>query len=184
MKNTYSPTDFTDSKIKVGNRARDLVAFGRSQGWEFPVLGHAPLPLTQVHVNGWLIVPAHLDSTPLPSRAQDRMDAIFSAGIRPQGWLIVHEAPKQLPANIEERDVPTPIVWLDPQTRQQVRNTLKYIGTGLGALAVATGTAALAIFAALAFLPLVLIAGVILIDPILVAVTEDGFWVEIDRWDA
>lgn len=183
MKNVYTHSTSTETKFKIGNRAQDLVAFGRSQGWDFPVLGHAPYPSTPVHINDWLIVPAHLDSTPLPARAQDRMDAIFAAGIRPKGWLLVHEAPKYLPANVEEREVPTPTTLLSPRTRQQVKTALKTVGTVMGTLAVATGTAALAIAAVVAFLPVALISGAILIDPILVAVTEDGFWVEIDRWD-
>jgi hypothetical protein len=112
------------------------------------------------------------------------MEAIFAAGIRPKGWLMVHEAPKLLPANVEERDVPTPNTWLSPRTRQHTKTALKTIATVLGGLAVATGTVALAVAALVAFLPVVLIAGAILIDPILVAVTEDGYWVEIDRWDS
>jgi hypothetical protein len=27
-----------------------------------------------------------------------------------------------------------------------------------------------------------LLAGMVMLDPILVAVTEDGYWIEIDRW--
>lgn len=184
MKTTKTHTVFNQTKIKIGNKAQDLVAFGRSQGWDVPVLGHAPLPSTHVLINGWMIVPAHLDNTLLPTRAQNRMDAIFAAGIRPKGWLVVHEAPKQLPAHIEERNVPTPNTRLSPKTWQQARLALKTVGAVLGGLAVATGTIALAVAAMVAFLPVVLIAGAILIDPILVAVTEDGYWVEIDRWDA
>jgi hypothetical protein len=184
MKDTKFRTNVNETNVALGNSAQDLVTFGRSQGWDFPVLGYAPLPAQHVHVNGWLIVPAHLDSSPLPARAQQRMDAIFVAGIRPTGWLLVHEAPKLLPANVEEVEAPTPNTILSPKARQQTRSALKAVGTVLGGLAVATGTVALAVAAVVAFLPVILIAGLILIDPILVAVTEDGFWVEIDRWDA
>ena len=34
-------------------------------------------------------------------------------------------------------------------------------------------------------MPLFLIGGIgalVLVDPVLIAVTEDGYWVEIDRW--
>jgi hypothetical protein len=30
--------------------------------------------------------------------------------------------------------------------------------------------------------PALLVVGAVVVDPILVAVTEDGYWVEIDRW--
>jgi hypothetical protein len=28
-----------------------------------------------------------------------------------------------------------------------------------------------------------LLIGLVMVDPILIAVTEDGYWIEIDRWN-
>lgn len=170
------------ANVAIGNRAKDLVSFGRSRGWNLPVLGSAPMPDRPVVINGWLISPAHLDSTPLPKRAKYRMDAVYEAGLRPIGWLIVHEAPKQLTSGIQEKvEIPNRLVT--PKTQAFMKSALKTTGTVLGALALASGTALLLVGAIALIVPAFLIAGAVVLDPILVAVTEDGYWVEIDRWD-
>jgi hypothetical protein len=67
---------------------------------------------------------------------------------------------------------------------------LKKVGVAIGSLAagavalsgfILIAVMALAAIAVLA-LPLVMVSGALAFDPILVAVTEDGYWVEIDRW--
>ena len=49
-------------------------------------------------VRDYLLVPAHIDSTPLPNHAMERVKYLFNSGIRPQGFVLVHEAPLQLQA--------------------------------------------------------------------------------------
>ena len=55
-----------------------------------------------------------------------------------------------------------------------------------GVLKAVATTAAVALAAVgaatLVAIPLTLMLGAALLDPILVAVTDDGYWVEIDRW--
>ena len=72
----------------------------------------------------------------------------------------------------------------------QIRSVLKALGIAVGAvgsvLAAVTGVAVLAVaalsLAAVMVVPALLVMGAVLLDPILVVVTEDGYWVEIDRW--
>jgi len=174
---------YKSTHVVVGNSAKDLVSFGYSQGWDFPVLGSAPIPTRPIHINDWLITPAHLDSTDLPLRAKQRLDAIFSAGIRPIGLLLIHEAPKQLPTGEIRKKSDSRNEVVTPKARIQAKKVLQASGSVLGAIAIETGAITLAIAAAALILPGFLIAGALLLDPILVVVTEDGFWVEIDRWD-
>ena len=181
MNHTRKQQNFTYTIL--GNKATNLVAFGRSVGWAFPVLGHAPIPTIPIYINNWLIVPAHLDNTPLPYRAQDRMNTILSAGFRPKDWLIIHEAPPLLTAPKTVQKQQSTMDWITPQTKKKSKKILKTTGSALGAVALATGTAAIAVAAVALIIPAFLIAGALVVDPILVAVSEDGFWVEIDRWD-
>ena len=41
-------------------------------------------------------LPAQLDSTHIPARALERVQAIYAVGLRPQGFVVVHEAPPLL----------------------------------------------------------------------------------------
>jgi hypothetical protein len=183
MNTTQTQANVKPTHTVVGSRAADLVAFGRSLGWGFPVLGHAPVPTIPIHINGWLIVPAHLDNTPLPAQAQERMNAIQAAGIRPQAWLVIHEAPPLLaPPKVETGESPAK-KWFTPTKQRKTKQVLKTTGSAVGVAAIASGALAFIAVAAALVVPIALLAGVVMIDPILVAVSSDGFWVEIDRWD-
>jgi hypothetical protein len=167
-------------------QTRQLTTLGRQQGWNSAVLGQAPLPTEPVRLGDWLIVPAHQDSSPVPARALARVQAIFAAGLRPKGFVVVHEAPKLLPAPVQDQ----------PDTLQMsalpahLRSTLKVASIAVGVLGtlavVASGLAILAVaaisLAAVLALPAILVVGAAVVDPILVAVTDDGYWIEIDRW--
>jgi len=77
---------------------------------------------------------------------------------------------------------------LPPQLKSLLTVVASAVGiVALGLVAVAglavLAVAALFIAAALA-LPIALVAGAVGVDPILVAVTEDGYWVEVDRWSS
>ena len=94
----------------------------------------------------------------------------------------MHEAPKLLSTPPEEKPESTPI-W---DELQNLTPTIKWVGGALGTLAVVTlgvGGLVVAIMAGAALaLPAVLVAGAVALDPILIAVTEDDIWIEIDRW--
>ena len=193
MTTTYHAQSITTSFVgrvaqAVSPEARRLVALGEERGWEFTVLGQAPMLAEPVRLGDWLLVPIEQDSSLVPARALERVRAVFAAGLRPQGFVLVHEAPMLLPAPGANRPGVLRLPTLSPEVRATLKaaaGTLGAVAVGVGALA---GLAALAVAvlsaAALLALPALLIAGVTLVDPILVAVTEDGYWVEIDRWSS
>ena len=154
---------------------QELLSLGQENGWPVQVLGKAPMVTHPVRAGKWLLVPATIDSTPLPDRTMERLQALYNASIRPQGFVLVHEAPLQLSS-------PTPIE--EPKKDQQL---LRKIGSAALGLGVLTGSLAaglvVAVVGGLLILPAGLLAAAVVIDPILVAVMPDNIWVEIDRWD-
>jgi hypothetical protein len=171
---------------RVSPQTQQLVTLGREQGWNCAVLGQAPIPNEPVRLGDWLIVPAHQDSSPVPVRAIGRVQAIFAAGLRPKGFVVVHEAPMLLPAPVQDQPNTLRLSVLP----DQFKSGLKVVGTVLGVLATflvaATGLVLLAVaavsLAVILAVPVALMVGAAVIDPILVVVTEDGYWIEIDRW--
>jgi len=147
------------------SQAQQFLSLGDQLGWHTEVLGKAPMLKEPVRLQDWLLVPAHEDTTELPRRTMKRIQTIYTQGLRPQGFVVVHEAPLQLAA-------PKPVI--------QEKQSFEWEGGGkvLGAIAKVLGTIALGTM----LLPLGLLAGLVMLDPILVAVTQDGYWIEIDRW--
>lgn len=168
-------------------QTHQMIAFGQQQGWGCRVLGQAPMPTETTRLGDWLIVPAHMDSSPLPERAFERVQAIYGSGLRPKGFVVVHEAPMLLaaPKESDARNFRLPL--LPPK----IKSALKVAGYGLGGLAALIAMVlgllvmafAVAMLAGIVLLPAALIAGATIVDPILIAVTDDDYWVEIDRWD-
>jgi len=151
---------------------RQLLSLGRRRRWLVQLLGKAPMLQEPVRLGDWLLVPAQDDPTAIHERALDRIQAIFAAGIRPQGFVLVHEAPKLLkaPATPEEKPAETlPGFSATAPLPESIVSLASALGAGLAGLA------------SLIF-PMLLFVAAAMVDPILVAVTEDGFWVEIDRW--
>jgi hypothetical protein len=188
--------------VAMPNPAHQLMALGRERGWSFEILGRAPLPTEPVQFgDDWLIVPAEQDTSSVPARALHRVRAVYEAGIRPRGFLIVHEVPKQLPTPAPERPERLPTKTASHRV-QLMRNASGLTPGGVGTALVAAGGTALAIAArvlsASLVAPVLLLAGVFaVIDPILVCVIDDTcestrehteelagppIWVEIDRW--
>jgi hypothetical protein len=108
------------------------------------------------------------------------------AGIRPQGFVLVHEAPKLLKA-------PHDAGSQEPGTlveRYLGQSTIKWMTAVGGALVLAVAAAAglvmiaaaVVALASVLIVPAVLMAAALGVDPILVAVTDDDEWIEIDRW--
>ena len=163
-------------KVAESPVARQLLTLGEERGWEARIVGQAPLPDVPVRVGEWLIVPIEQDTSDIPARTLRRVQAIYEAGLRPQGFVVVHEAPLQLAG---PKPKPTTI---DPaEVVERLRPLGEFAVKAVGTVAV-VGTYAAVVLAAIAMpLPFLLI-GAIALDPILIAVTEDGYWVEVDRW--
>ncbi len=168
-KHNPSNSIFERQTSGLASETRQLISLGHRHNWPFQVLGKAPMLQEPVRLGDWLLVPAQDDSTKVPERAMAKIQAIFAAGIRPQGFVVVHEAPKILRAPVAPKIQPktTPITISSPQSNSDFASLL---GTGFTVLASL-------------FLPMMyLFITAAMIDPILVAVTEDDYWIEIDRW--
>lgn len=167
-----------DSRVHLANSktTQNLMALGQRESWAFAVLGIAPMPQEPISLSKWRIVPAHLDTSPIPQHAMERIQTIYSEGIRPQGFVVVHELPMQLPASAPD------VIDGEYIARPSYDFTIdvnKVLGVGLkavGAIAIAAVTAAGIVLPAI-----FAVGGVLLLDPILIAVA-DGVWVEVDRW--
>jgi len=156
----------TPGDLTTRSQAPQLLALGDRMGWQTQVIGRAPMLKEAVRIQDWLLVPAHEDTTPLPPKTMRRIRLIYSQGLRPQGFVVVHEAPMQLAA-------PKTVVKEKPKVEWEG------VGKAVGTVARVMGVLLLGSL----LLPLGLIAGAaVMLDPILVAVTEDGYWIEIDRW--
>lgn len=178
MKNrsTISMIQKSPAECISGSQGGQFLALGKKMGWPFQVLGKAPMLAEPIRIHDWLLVPAHQDSSPIPPRAYQRIQTIFTSGLRPQGFVLVHEAPKQIGApKVEEKKKP------DTNLLGKVGVAALGFGVLSGSLVAAIG---ILILGGLLLMPLGLLAAAVLIDPILVVVTKDGYWIEIDRWEA
>lgn len=161
----------------------EYLSLGRRHGWAFAALGYAPMPSQPVRAGRWLLVPIDEDSTQLPGRTLNRIQAIYAAGLRPKGFVVVHEAPRLLPAHVGERETGVDISFYPPEWKRWFKSAATVIGAGLIGVAALPVILAIAVTAiVLLALPLALIAGAATLDPILVVVTEDDCWIEVDRW--
>jgi len=163
----------------LSTQSAQMLSLGRRNGWGFQHLGYAELPERPVRLQGWLIVPANQDSTPVPPRTLERIKTIYHAGFRPKGFVVVHEAPKTFQAPRPEQSttrlLSAPAVPISVSNTGSTSNVSNPSGVadGLGSI--------ISAFATMIF-PMLSI-GLLALDPIVVAVMDDGSWIEIDRWD-
>jgi hypothetical protein len=157
-------------------QTQQLMRLAKKEGWMFPVIGQAPMLDQPLRLGDWLLVPAQEDTTPIPERTMQRIQAIFDAGIRPQGFVLVHEAPMLLKATT----VPHRQHNFDLKKLRKIGGAAIGLGLMTGSLIAAVG---IVLVGGLLILPAGLITALVLVDPILVVVMPDNTWVEIDRWD-
>ena len=159
----------------LGPQTKQLLTLGEENHWPIQILGQAPMLEEPLRVREWVLMPALLDSTSLPDHAMERIHAVYKAGIRPQGFVIVHEAPLEIEAP-------------QPEVKQKANSDLlkKIGGAALGAGLLSGSIVALAgiaILGGILLAPIGLLGAAVILDPILVVVTTDNYWIEIDRWD-
>ena len=130
-----------------------LMDIGQRNNWNFVNLGKAPIPEQPVRAGEWLIISATEDTSPIPKQTMHRIKTIFQEGIRPIHWVVVHEAPFLLSAPKSEE-----------QKKSRILPYLALLG-GLGVWLAAT-----------------IITTAAVVDPILIAITPEFDWIEIDRW--
>ncbi len=97
----------------------------------------------------------------------------MDAGIDLKGFVVVHEAPMGLPAPAQERVSHLP--QISDQFKTALSTASKTVLPALGIALLAASQIAVIAVAGMAM-------GLATLDPILVVVTEDDYWVEIDRW--
>lgn len=151
----------------------NLVRFGQRRGWDVVVLGQAPMLIEPIRLKDWLLVPAQEDNSRMPFRAYNRIHALFDRGIRPKGFVVVHEAPLQLPSGVTIKQSPV-YAPIQSDLLPALAAFGKIAASALTAAATVTGMALVS----------TMFVGVALLDPILIAVTKENQWVEIDRWMA
>ncbi len=182
-----SPAPFTVREVaELSFETGQLLALGRQEHWDFRVLGQAPMPERPVRLGEWLLAPAEIDSSSIPARALSRVQTIFAAGLRPKGFVLVHEAPKLLPAPAgagQSRPASNTLASWQVSLRHWADSPAGSLALGVAAVSGLAVFALAALSAAAVLLvPIFLLAAGSGLDPILVAVTEDGYWIEIDRW--
>lgn len=139
----------------LATQAELLMDVGDRNNWNFSNLGKAPIPEQSVRAGEWLIISAMEDNSSIPTRTMQRIQTIYQEGIRPLSWVVVHEAPLLLSAPTTEK-----------QKKPRLLPYLALLG-GLGALLATT-----------------IITSAAVVDPILIAITPEFDWIEIDRWYA
>jgi hypothetical protein len=152
---------------------RQLLTLSDQKGWHFAYLGQAPLPTQPLRLDDWLVVPATQESTAITSGSYKKVQTIYANAIRPKGFVVIHEAPRQLAAPKKAAD-PNPSPSLVPSSQAASANA----NTTAAVTSILNG-----IFSTILLVLGALFTTVAMIDPILVAVMEDGSWVEIDRWN-
>ena len=162
-------------ELNLDPQTQQLLTLGEENHWPTQILGRAPMLKEPLRVREWILMPALMDSTPLPDHAMERIHTVYEVGIRPQGFVIVHEAPLEI-------GVP------QPEVKQKVDSDLlkKIGGAALGAGLLSGSIVALAgiaILGGILLAPIGLLGAAVILDPILVVVTTDNYWIEIDRWD-
>lgn len=175
---------------RVSPQAAELMELSERRNFDFQVLGRAPMLIDSIFTGTWWISPVEKDqAAPIPERAMERVKAVYDSGIRPKGWVIAHEVPGVLTSGKKEEE--TAPWWMEWKRGMLslIARPLLLVGIGVSLaliIPIVIGyliQIAAGVIAAL-ILPLVVlgVAGVALADPVLIAVTEDNYWVEIDRW--
>jgi len=172
--NTRDYLENTGESI-LSPQAKQLLTLGEENHWPTQILGRAPMLEEPLRVREWVLMPALLDSTPLPDHAMERIHAVYEVGIRPQGFVIVHEAPLEIEA-------PQPVV--EQKTNSDLLKKIGGAALGAGLLSGSiVALAGIAILGGILIAPIGMLGAAVVLDPILVVVTTDNYWIEIDRWD-
>lgn len=168
--------------LKLYPETRKLMELSREHGWDSHILGRADFPTEPVRLEKWMITPAYLDNSPIPERTMERIQTVYASGIRPKGFVMVHEAPRLLSAPVQKKTpclaLPAPAVKEPPRMEPQ-KEPANIPSAGSDLLLTLLGIAG----AAMAAFVMMFFSVAVGIDPIVVAVMEDGTWVEIDRWN-
>ncbi len=139
----------------VSYQARQAIQIGRMHHWRFRVVGTGEVPTQPFYKEEWVYVPVKK-----PEMGQDRLQALISRGIRIKGFVIAHEAPRLLSAPASKpKNANTTSVGILPETQTVIDNLVS----------------GMLLFFSLVF-------QVVLLDPALIVVLDDGTWLEVMSW--
>lgn len=182
--------NFAGSGLDATRSARQL---GERVGFRLHLMGHSQAPITPHRVGAWWMEPLR-DYEALPPRARYRLESLLSSGLQPKAVVLFHE----LPQFMEQEDFGiSTLVNKTDRLRYQIPETVEAFSANVAKKLPVVG--ALLWRVGLVVLPLVvlslgvLVAGAataatavgtaVALDPCLVVVTVDGYWIEVDRWD-
>jgi hypothetical protein len=148
----------------------------------------AEVPDKPTRVGDWMVYRPTKEE--LPTRAKQRVMEMLEAGIRPVDLVLYHEIKE--PGFIEARLSPAVkatgsrlATWASQDvpvmTEKAWEVTKKHGPTLLGMVVAGIAVVATLLLVGLAYTALAVVSAIVS-DPVLVIVTEDGYWIEIDRW--
>lgn len=186
----------TRSHALVPQATRPEVATVKpTQELRFPIriLGQSDARIVPQRVGNWWLEPVQ-EGTPLPPRAKQRLAEFLATGVVPRAIVVFHEipdtpAPLSTPARLAVRaqhwaQQELPVLVDGAKTQQYAPVLGSWALRAARRAAPIVGIAALtgvAIVGHLAMASTAVVAAAV-VDPCLVVVTEDGTWVELDRW--
>ncbi len=177
----------------------------RHLGFDIRVIGQSQALIFPQRIGNWWMQP-YQPGDNLPSRAQMRLQALLDAGLKPKAVVVFHEIPTTHSGQSSRLGKATRnlvsciVVWaqqefpvwadqtaraIDMSLRRAEMTTRKYAPVVARVLVQAAVVAEpiMATVAMGALLTTAAIGAALLHDPCLVLVTEDGYWIEVDRWD-
>lgn len=181
------PLDQRSARL-ASNEVRAMLHVSDRERWNARVLGRAPMLRQPLRAGDWLLLPLEQDGSAIPHRAVRRVRTLYENGIRPQGYVIIHEAPAYLRPgsntavgqDVQQR--PAQHLEMEPSVAAGLATAaLLLVVVPLAASVIAGAVAALAAATVVPAATAGIVAAA-LVDPMLVAVTEDGYWIVIDEW--
>lgn len=175
---------------RISNEAKEVLTMAREKHWGVRIIGEGDMLTSHVHEDDWLYIPLEQDHSIIPKRALDRLRAIKAAGIRTQGAIVAHEAPRLLAPPKQD----SKIAGIDKKKIKRALLTGTVLAVAGGGVMVAFVTIVVSIvavlFAAMAAVGVLmgfafmLVSVGCLIDPCLIVCLDDeyGTRIELMRW--
>jgi hypothetical protein len=144
------------------NDVGKALTLARKNHWWFRVIGTGSMISSPKYQDGWWLVPINEDKTIIPKNALQRVEKLKQDGIRIQGVIVAHEAPKLLCAPAKE----------------PFKIDTEAISKTVGEVAAVLARILATMFGILFYM----MAAGILVDPALIVVLEDGTNLEVMSW--
>lgn len=189
--------DLVVRRNEVGEEGRvSLYSQNQQLGFPLRLIGQSEALIIPQQIGPWWMEPLTSQSK-LPSRAQERYQAILASGIKLRGAVLFHEIPKNYGRHRSpiEKLLSRIYLWTQQELpvlsrrkavlrAEQVQQRIPVMGNLLYRAAYKVPTVALILGTVVtAGVSTAAVLGAVITDPCLVVVTEEGEWIEVDRWD-